>query len=170
MSITSISLREVTSAASPMAALNYLTVQDILWINLQITKKVQHFNYARLEEATFYQYAYGESSSLLPQADRFVSGFVKMHPFDAGNEATALVACLGFLQINGYSVSVTANQLGEWFDRAIGKTASASEIATQSESGHHAIVPDVRGAIGDILERYSDVVESLYDVSAKVSA
>jgi prophage maintenance system killer protein len=153
-----------------MAALNYLTVQDILWINLQITKKVQHFNYARLEEATFYQYAYGESNSLVPQADRFVSGFVKMHPFDAGNEATAFVACLGFLQVNGCSISATTDKVAEWFDRAVGKAASVSEIATPSDDGQHALVPDVRGAIGDVLERYSNVVDRLYDASVKASA
>ena len=34
----------------------------------ELSRKVQHFNYARLEEATFYQYAYGESSNLIPQA------------------------------------------------------------------------------------------------------
>ena len=153
-----------------MAALNYLTVQDILWINLQITKKVQHFNYARLEEATFYQYAYGESNSLIPQADRFVSGFVKMRPFDAGNEATALVACLGFMQINGYSISADANLLGDWFQRAIGKATTVSEISVQAGGGHHTLVPDVRGAIGEILERYAAAIESLYDASVRASA
>lgn len=47
--------------------LHYLTVQDVLWINLQATRKVQHFNYAKLEEATYCQYAYGESNTLLPK-------------------------------------------------------------------------------------------------------
>jgi prophage maintenance system killer protein len=148
-----------------MAALNYLTVQDILWINLQITKKVQHFNYARLEEATFYQYAYGESNSLFPQADRFLSGFVKMHPFDSGNEATAFVACLAFLQVNGFATSAGL----DWFHRALDKAASVSEIAIAAEGGH-GLVPDVRGAVGEVLERYEAAIDSLYNASVKASA
>src|SRR5579862_1825312 len=111
-----------------MASLDYLTVQDILWINLQITKKVKHFNFARLEEAVFYQYAYGESNTLFPQAARFVTGFVRMQPFEDGNDATAFVASLAFLKINGYSIKGTTEQLGSWFGSAKG-TESQDGIA-----------------------------------------
>src|SRR3569832_347171 len=95
----------------------YLTVQDILWINLQVTKKVHHFNYARLEEATFYQYAYGESNSLVPQAGRFIGGFLRMHPFEAGNEATAFVAGAAFLKINGKEINLPDEKAHAWFER-----------------------------------------------------
>ena len=76
-----------------MAALQYLTVQDILWINLQVTKKVQHFNYARLEEATFYQYAYGDSNTLLPQAARFVRAAQKAPSADLNLCNSSLAKC-----------------------------------------------------------------------------
>ena len=39
----------VESGLALMANLQYLTVQDMLWINLQTTKKVQHFQYAKLD-------------------------------------------------------------------------------------------------------------------------
>ncbi len=145
-----------------MASLHYLTVQDVLWINLQVTKKVQRFSYARLEEAVFYQYAYGESNTLLPQAARFVNGFVKMHPFDAGNEATALVALLAFLGINGRPSSVTGEVLKSWFGRAV-VTVNAelvAEIASAESHDHHGI-PDIQATVLEILDRFAEVFNSL---------
>src|SRR5688572_17256500 len=99
-----------------MPSLHYLTVQDVLWINLQVAKKVRHFNYARLEEATFYQYAYGESVGPEPQALRFLTGFVKMRPFESDNEATAFVACDAFLRINGKMLSLKDADALKWFE------------------------------------------------------
>ena len=66
----------VTTAteSSEKPALHYLTIQDILWINLQVTKKVQHFNYARLEEGTFYQYGYGRSTGSPGRSGSSASG------------------------------------------------------------------------------------------------
>src|SRR5688500_6656775 len=88
-------------------SLRYLTVQDILWINVQVTRKVNRYDYARLEEATFYQYAYGDSEELVKQAQRFLRGFVKQKPFEAGNEPTAFVACMAFLQMNGSGIGLS---------------------------------------------------------------
>ncbi|MFI5385718.1 MAG: Fic family protein [Fimbriimonadales bacterium] len=151
-----------------MASLHYLTVQDIVWINLQITKKVQHFKYARLEEAVFYQYAYGESNSLFPQAARFVAGFPKMHPFDAGNEATAMVACLAFLQINGHSAK-DASDIGKWFRRVTSKeiegAAAIEEIAVPNPEAHHGPA-DVRGAVIAILGKHAPSIVSLLESAA----
>lgn len=150
-----------------MASLHYLTVQDVLWINLQITKKVQHFNYARLEEATYYQYAYGESNTLFPQAERFVSGFVRMHPLDAGNEATAFVACLAFLKINGFSTAVSDERLRAWFQVALGSASGAiGEIVEPDADVHHGATPDVRGAIRSVLDQHGAVVDSLAGAAA----
>lgn len=156
-----------------MASLHYLTVQDILWINLQVTKKVRHFNYARLEEATFYQYAYGESSTLFPQAARFITGFVKMRPFEAGNEGTALVATLAFLAINGYTTSIAGADVGRWFERVLQKGADAQaaigEISIPDPEAHHAIVPDVRGAVAKVLESCESVLEALSESAIKTA-
>jgi prophage maintenance system killer protein len=155
-----------------MASLHYLTIQDILWINLQVTKKVRHFNYARLEEATFYQYAYGDSNTLFPQAARFVSGFVKMHPFETGNEATAFVACLAFLEMNGYVTK--SGDLVSWFDRASSKqvegAAAIEEIAVADDEAHHGLIPNIRAAIEDVLSQHASVIASLYSDAEKQTA
>ncbi len=146
-------------------SLNYLTVQDILWINLQVTKKVHHFNFARLEEATFYQYAYGESNSLLPQAARFITGFLKMHPLDAGNEATALVAVLSFLKINGVCLKINDSNARSWFDRVVDRQIRGLEAIEEiaSVEGHcgdgHA--PDVRAGIGEVLALIPNTITGL---------
>lgn len=157
-----------------MASLHYLTVQDILWINLQVTKKVQHFNYAKLEEAAFYQYAYGDSKTLFPQAARFVSGFAKMHPFDAGNEATALVGVLAFLEINGYTTSRGADEMRAWFERAakgqIQGAAAIEEIAVADNHAHHNLVPDVRNAVRKVMSQYAAAVEAMGDTDLQQSA
>src|SRR5579862_4945295 len=110
-----------------MPNLHYLTVQDMLWINLQATKKVQHFNYARLEEATFYQYAYGQSGSLVQQAGRFLTGFLKLHPFEAGNESTGLIGCATFLNINGSDLTVGDGEALDWLDKVMTKQVSGEE-------------------------------------------
>ena len=151
---------------SLMASLHYLTVQDILWINLQTTRRVNHFNYARLEEATFYQYAYGDSNSLLPQAGRFVSGFLRMHPFDEGNESTMLVAAAAFLVINGGTLTLSDHDAEGWV-RAIADKSStgAQAVARLGEIGHgddhhdHDLAP--REAISRALVRFSCTLKAL---------
>jgi prophage maintenance system killer protein len=153
-----------------MANLHYLTVQDMLWVNLQVTKKVQHFNYARLEEATFYQYSYGDSSSLIPQAGRFLTGFLKLHPFDAGNESTALIACATFLNINGAMLKVADADAEAWLDKVMTKQISGLDAVTQSAEPdphfHDVLKPDVRSSTNAVIEKYRTVVESLCHRSA----
>src|SRR5260221_1581353 len=128
-----------------MASMHYLTIQDVVWITLQVTKKVNTFDYARLEEAAFYQYAYGESNTLLRQAARFITGSIKMRPFTAGNEATALVSGLAFLEINGYKLTADPDQIMCWFERARKECNDQmiSEIAAVDEHRHHALVPQI---------------------------
>src|SRR5581483_12126113 len=76
----------------PVATVHYLTVQDVLWINQELTKKECEFKYAQLEEATYYQYGYGKSRDVLKQAGTFLQGFLKMRPFSEGSPQTALIA------------------------------------------------------------------------------
>lgn len=148
-----------------MANLHYLTVQDMLWINLQATRKVQHFNYARLEEATFYQYAYGDSSSLIPQAGRFLTGFLKMHPFDAGNESTALIACATFLNMNGAVFKVSDEDAEGWLDRVMTKQISGFDAVTQSceQDPHcHAVLkPDVKSVTKAVVAQFQSTIDLL---------
>lgn len=134
----------------------YLTVQDILWINLQITKKQQPFNYAKLEEATFYQYAYGQSSSLLAQAARLISGFASKKPFLNGNEATAFVAALAFLKLNGTDVQLSDDTASHWIERASRDSSTAHHMLTEiaEDSGEHMSEEDVRDAVHDVLDAY----------------
>lgn len=148
-----------------MPTLNYLTVQDILWINLQVTKKVQHFNFARLEEATFYQYAYGESNSLISQSGRFITGFAKMHPLDAGNEATAFISFVAFLRMNGKTVNLAAADALTWF-KSLGKSpAKEIENAVVDIPDYHApLQPDVKAIIRGVLEDFATTIEGLSTV------
>ena len=88
-----------------MAALTYLTVQDVLWLNTQITGAPQDFDYARLEDGVFFQYGYGNSLDVPTQAERLLVGLAKKQPFAAGNRATALASTLVFLTLNGFAVA-----------------------------------------------------------------
>jgi prophage maintenance system killer protein len=145
-----------------MAAMHYLTVQDILWINLQVSKRVNHYNFARLEEATFYQYAYGESSSVEPQACRFLTGFLKMHPFDCANEATAFVGFLAFLRMNGHRFDVedpACSPLLEDLGRSSGDSI-LGQIKVDHHS-HHEATPDIRNVIRSVIECYPLTVAGL---------
>ena len=148
-----------------MAALHYLTVQDILWINLQATKKVQHFSHARLEEATFYQYAYGDSQELLGQAGRFLAGFVRMRPLDAGVEATAFLAVATFLLINGARLRLDDGEAPAWFALSSVSTEAAQEalarVAVLDGQGHGNHKPDVRAAVRAVMECYPTATAAL---------
>ncbi len=138
------------------AQLHYLTVQDILWINLQVTEKVHHFSFAKLEEATYYQYAYGESSSLVRQAARFLTGFPKMHPLDSGNGATAFIACLTFLHINGMNIGLKDGKGAEWFESVQTKKTDAETAITsivKPSADPHAIV-EIRKTIRDLVAEF----------------
>ena len=125
--------------------LEYLTVQDVLWINLQATKRTNAFNYATLEEATFYQYGYGGSTDLLGQASRFLTGFLKKAPFGGhGDDVTAFLATHAFLAINGYDLEVPTEEYESWIERVKSGQIVAGEAITQlsKESGHgHAPSP-----------------------------
>jgi prophage maintenance system killer protein len=153
-----------------MAQLHYLTVQDMLWVNLQATKKVQHFNYAKLEEATYYQYAYGESSSLVAQAGRFLGGFLKLHPFEAGNESTGLIGCATFLAINGFSLNVEDKDALDWLDQIMTKQVTPSEAvakaAVQLPEYHETLKPDIQSATKDVVARFGTTIDELAHRSA----
>jgi len=138
--------------------MHYLTVQDILWINLQVTKRSQTFNYSKLEEATFFQYGYGQSSSVLSQAGRFLAGFVAKKPFAAGNEATAFVGCLTFLKLNGMTADLLDDSATSWMERASREPAAATsaltDFAVPDENYREDAEPDVHAAVRDILDKY----------------
>lgn len=116
--------------------MHYLTVQDIIWINLQITERPQRFDYAQLEEATYFQYAYGESADLKKQAARFFQGFTRNRPFTLGNQATAFIALQTFLQMNGRRFTVSDKKSAEWCTRILALEVGAPEEIESASERH----------------------------------
>lgn len=134
----------------------------MLWINLQVTKKVNQFNYARLEESVFYQYSYGSSKDLLKQASQFLSGFVKLKPFTAGNRASAFVGVVTFLQVNGMKFNVAPDSVAPWFVKASqGDVDAVRQAFVQNDEHHHEAAPDIEAVAGQVLEDYGQAVAEL---------
>lgn len=130
-------------------ALNYLTVQDVIWLNTQITGTPQAFDYARLEDGVFYQYGYGNSQDVPAQATRFVTGLAKKQAFAAGNAATALAAALAFMAVNGYGLE---GDPADWKGEAAVKAVE--------EDPHH--FPTPANAAHQVLAEYAEVIKSVY--------
>lgn len=150
-----------------MKALNTLTVQDMMWVNMQICRAQQPWNFATLEEATFNQYSYGDSKDLVGQAGRFLSGFVKLKPFVKGNEATAFVGLVAFLVMNGRDLHLEDAGALEWVNGVLGEDSADGvraklELLIEEHDLHlHHGVPDVRGILCDVLARFPETVAAL---------
>lgn len=161
-------------------ALRTLTVQDILWINLQITRRVNHYSNPRLEEATYYQFGYGDSRGIDAQASRLLAGFVRMKPFDAGNEATALAATLVFLELNGKTLNLDDDALAGRARAGLANLEAARSlicdaIAERHDHGHDAGYGHgggsggssaVRETVTNVLQRYPKSIGALETASA----
>ena len=167
----------------PQQRLRTLTVQDVLWINLQVTGRVNHYSNARLEEATYYQFAYGDSQDLEAQAARLLAGFVRMHPFEAGNEATALGAALSFLRLNGKALTIGADASTDaalaWAVEAMkspaaaraalagrvveigGHTAPEDDLEVSLATGLASIGGSVREVVTEVLQEYGELLRLL---------
>lgn len=146
-----------------MSKLHTLTVQDMLWLNLQITKKPGSFNFARLEEATYLQYGHGSSTDIFAQAARFLSKFPEQRPFATANGATVFAACVAFLAINDYELTVTDEDAHKW----LANNPTAEEIKAKSRKNHHHGkhgVPDTRAAITAALEKYPLTLQDLQEM------
>jgi prophage maintenance system killer protein len=152
-----------------------LTVQDMMWVNLQVTKRQQAWNFATLEEAVYNQYSYGSSQDLLAQAARFVTGFIKLKPFPAGNEATAFVGLVGFLLMNGRDLHLTDEAAlewinGVWADGTVEGVKAKLEILVEDHDSHddHGTW-DVTGLLNGVLARYAQTVQSLVETGQTAS-
>lgn len=145
---------------------HYLTVQDILWINQEITKEAQPFKYAQLEEGTFLQYGYGKSENVLAQAGKFLEGFIRLRPFQSGNRATAFISALTFLRINGYDIELDPAQAKDWAMQVADKKVSGKDavalVAKRSEKPIE-LKPTTRTIVKELLDTYSEAVENLRD-------
>jgi len=151
--------------AHSLKSLKYLTIQDMIWINLLVTKKVHHFNYAQLEEATFYQYGYGASRDIAKQAARFLSGFMKMRPFEVGNEASAFIGFAAFLLMNGKCLYLEDVAGAEWVERVrSGRVRAQEEIPAmlvEDEGVHNPVFSEVRDAVMAVLDRFPKTLQKL---------
>lgn len=155
-----------------MGQTNYLTLQDVLWINLQILKRTERFDAMRLEEATFYQYGYGKSEDLLLQAGRLLAGFSRQAPFDSGNDATAFVATLAFLAMNGVHTTLNDDHGRSWLREAMGD----AEVARGAISGvvaptgvTHSTLPKLEEVVDNVLQTFPCTVSSLSEAQNETS-
>lgn len=83
--------------------MEYLTVHDFVWINNAITGKVNPYDYFALEACMAAQYCYGDSNNVPTQAAELLSKLLRANPFESGNQRTALISVLSFLNANGYA-------------------------------------------------------------------
>jgi len=143
--------------------IQYLTVQDHLWINFQVTKKQNQFNFDKLEEGVFYQYGYGNSNDVINQAGRYAVGFVQKHPFADGNSATAFIGLLTFLKMNGYDCELPIEEAANWFT-TIG---SSSDLASEKiraiivKTEHHNHTPEVAEIAKSVMETFAVAITGL---------
>jgi prophage maintenance system killer protein len=94
-----------------METMRYLTVHDVIWMNTALTGSPQRYDFDRLENAVYSQYAYGDSRDVLSQAARMLRRLLQDKPFDEGNPLTALVATTTFLRLNGYALQIGAEEV-----------------------------------------------------------
>jgi prophage maintenance system killer protein len=143
--------------------MHYLTTQDIIWIHLQIAKKPGTFNFAKLEEVTGYQYAYGKSKDVLGQASRFIPGFVSKGPFESANKAVALVSGILFLELNGLHFGTNDKDLMGWFEQASSPATSKAAVegyTSVAHDDHHATTKDLALSV---ISRYEATIKKLLD-------
>ena len=143
--------------------MHYLTVQDVLWIHLQIARKPGKFSYANLEEATSYQYAYGKSHDVLAQAARFFSGFAAKSPFESANRAVAFASGVVFLEINGRHFNPKDKDLVEWLDRASTPATCKETIEGSTVVAHDAHHIESRDVAKVVLEKYEATIKKLLE-------
>ncbi|MBS1724991.1 MAG: hypothetical protein JSS66_18785 [Armatimonadetes bacterium] len=150
--------------------MHYLTVPDMLWINIQVTGAPQAYNYATLEEATFYQYSQGTSTDLARQAARFLTGFVRLQPFASGNEATAFVGWLAFLAANGHGIDFSGHDATAWVKHVWSNPDHAVEAVRDAmvakESHGRFGVPETGATVEGILAEFHATVQALQPVSS----
>ena len=143
--------------------MHYLTVQDMLWINLQLTKQINRYEFARLEEATYYQYGYGTSKSLTAQATRFLTGFSKLAPFSAGSKGSAFVGFVAFLRLNDADLNVKPADVVKWVESALANPAMIESCIAATHSHEHGHNPPTRQMIQSVLTDYAAVLAIFSD-------
>lgn len=146
-------------------ALNYLTQQDVIYINFETTGAKNTFDYASLEEAVNNQYASGQSNDIVVQAARFFRGFVRKAPFESGNEACAFIALLVFLESNGKTLDLTEDEVAPWCVSVwSGATNAIDSVRSKINDAHieseHG-VPNFREITESVIDRYAAALADL---------
>ncbi len=137
--------------------MQYLTVQDMLWINLHLTKETNPFSFDMLEEATFCQYGYGGSQDVLGQAAKFLKGFIAKAPFAGkSDDTTAFIGAVAFLAMNGYDLDVPVGESKSWIERVksgqVDVSLAISQLAKPSAGHDH---PSAVNAMENAVAMYS---------------
>jgi len=143
----------------------YLTTQDVLWINHQITGESYAFREAELLEVVSQQYTYGANHDFLSNAARFATAFQGRDVIDHAGLATNFVALLAFSKLNGYDVTLTDEAAAGWYTE-IGKdrfkAAEALEVGLRREEHQHdSHNPPVRVTVQDVIAAYPETIKKL---------
>lgn len=156
-----------------MRELNYLTVQDCMWIHRQLIGEEQPWLYDRLEQATFYQYAYGQVVGIVPQSARLLAGFAMNSPFPSGNEVCSFISFAAFVEANGFRLSLSDEEAFDWVKSVFSSPAEATnmvegkleEVAMHSRYG----VPDMQEIVMHLIKRYPQTCAALIAEEAPVA-
>lgn len=140
--------------------MHYLTVQDALWINLQVTHKVNDFTWPPLEEAVNYQYSPKVSLDVHHQAARLLYGFGRLQPMTRGNRETGVVAFLAFLAINGQAWTLDPDQTEKWLAELNGAQPSPQDVQDRCRPDGAHTAKAVRLVVPEILKRFSGLVQA----------
>ncbi|MCS7300616.1 MAG: hypothetical protein NZ556_03580 [Fimbriimonadales bacterium] len=150
-------------APGPRFEWRYLTLQDLIWINSEVTRSPQPYSYDCLEEATYYQYSYRQSRDVPLQAARFLWGYLKYRPFARGNLATALIATLAFLHLNGYDTHLPPEHAADWIEQVALRRkhplAAIRQIAIPALAGTRP--ESLRELVHHLIELYEDALHHL---------
>jgi len=139
--------------------MRYLTVQDMLWISLQVVGHPQKFQYDKLEEATFTQYIYGESQAPIEHAIRFLTGWPAHKPFAEANERIGLVAFLAFLRMNGLRLESTDPTT--WYATS-GENPDQSRSQLVENFDHHEAEKTTRQILDSVLSELGTIATPAY--------
>ncbi len=92
----------------------YITVDEVIEFNIKVTSEVGLLrDKSGLEGAITrpQMAAYYESADIATQTALLVEGIAMAHSFVDGNKRTALLACVTFLDVNGYKLKSTAHNV-----------------------------------------------------------
>ncbi len=130
--------------------MRYLTVHDVIWINTAVSGSPQRYDFDRLENAVYHQYSYGQSRDVLAQAGRMFERLLKDQPFEEGNDLTALVAAVVLLRLNGYTLSLNADEVPSILSQLVQGQLQASELLQQRAQSAEPAAGTLRSVVAAV--------------------